>query len=352
MIGWVFIGLVVFLILIEVYSLGKNTKSLRFRYETDMNLSEPDEIITVRFQLNNITPLPVFYAGLSIHFDGVVKIVEDEAWCEKHLDHSLSGSSVGYNLTLPPFGKYTGKVHIALTKRGFYELGRVYIETGDFLGLKTEVMTLDPSLRLTCTSRMSDDDSVYNDLGGLMGDVSVRRFINDDPTLIVGYREYTGTEPMKMVSWNQTAKMDRLMVRKNDFTADCDIAVLVNMEDAKLKDKERGLEIVRTVCEALEERQIPYSFISNGDLFSVRKGLGKAHLGEILRRIGLSRLAFYSSFADLVDSCVDSRGSMLGNRSYVVVTPELDDEGLAALEKLRRFSDSEVCVIYEDEEVV
>jgi len=195
--------------------------------------------------------------------------------------------------------------------------------------------------------RNAADDSVLKDFGGIMGDVSVRRFIFDDPTLAVGYREYTGREPMKQISWKQTAKLGRVMVRVNDFTADSDIAVLVNMEDAKPRHRERGLQIARSVCEQLESRKIPYSFISNGDLFSVKKGLGKGHLMSILRLIGAARPACYQSFSDLVDDCTMVRGP---RRSYVVVTPHLEDEGLGALERLQMHSDLEICVIYEDDE--
>ena len=58
----------------------------------------------------------------------------------------------------------------------------------------------------------------------------MRRFILDDPSLLVGYREYTGREPMKQISWNQTAKTGRLTVRQNDHTTDRIAMVIVNMD--------------------------------------------------------------------------------------------------------------------------
>lgn len=343
----IFIGVVVFLVLFEIFSILRLPRSIRFRYETDMDLAEPGEIITVKFRIGNTGSLPIFLAGLSIQFDDVVKIEEDEQWCRKHIESGFSGFSARFNLSLPPHGVYCGKIRISLKKRGYYELGRVYIETGDYLGIRSEVLSYDPALKLTCTADFCEDEYDFSDFGGLMGDISVRRFIHEDPTLTVGFREYTGHEPMKMVSWKQTAKAGHLMVRVNDFTADSDIAVLVNMEDAKPKYKEKGLVLARYVCEQLEERKVPYAFLSNGDLFEVRKGLGKAHLKTVLRSIGVARPACYRSFSELVDSCVSHRG---GKRSYVLVTPRLDDEGMAALDRLRMHSDADVCVLYEDEE--
>ena len=347
MIGWVFVGFVVFLVLIEVYSLLWLPKNLRFHYDVDMDLSEPGEVVTMRLRLRNIGLFPIFLAGLSVQFDDSVKIEEDETWCRRHLESSFSDQSVRFNLSLPARGLFKTRVRFSFKDRGYHVLGRVYLETGDFLGLKSAVVSFDPEIKITCTAAYLEDESVSRDLGGILGDVSVRRFVFDDPTLVVGYREYSGREPMKMISWRQSAKMGRLMVKVNDFTTDSDIAVLVNMEDTKPKYKERGLMMARCVCEELENRKIPYAFKSNGDLFEAGKGMGKAHLRSILKLIGTARPACYYSFSDLVDDCISYRGF---KRSYVVVTPHLDDEGEAALSRLQRYSDLDICVLYEDDE--
>ena len=52
-------------------------------------------------------------------------------------------------------------------------------------------------------------DSSADVLSGFLGDVSVRRFIYEDPVLTTGFREYTGREPMKHISWTQSARGPR-----------------------------------------------------------------------------------------------------------------------------------------------
>ena len=47
---------------------------------------------------------------------------------------------------------------------------------------------------------------------------------------MLGYRGYTGREPLKDISWKQTAKLGELMVKNHDFTVDVDTAILVDME--------------------------------------------------------------------------------------------------------------------------
>ncbi|MBO4278765.1 MAG: hypothetical protein J5891_03035, partial [Spirochaetales bacterium] len=92
----------------------------------------------------------------------------------------------------------------------------------------------------------------------------------------------------------------------------------------------------------LEEMKIPYAFISNGDLRQFQQGFGRAHLGAILRSIGLSGAACYNSFEGLIEKCIAGNKS---NRSYIIVTTQLDNDGKRALDRLRSVSDHEVCVL-------
>ena len=40
-------------------------------------------------------------------------------------------------------------------------------------------------------------------LGGMIGDISVNRFIFEDPMLTIGFSDYTGREPMRDISWTR-----------------------------------------------------------------------------------------------------------------------------------------------------
>ena len=91
--------------------------------------------------------------------------------------------------------------------------------------------------------------------------------------------------------------------------------------------------------------KIPYAFLSNGDLREFQQGFGRAHLGAILRTIGVSGAVCYNSFDELVDKCIAGNRS---NRSYILVTPRLDSNAKRSLDRLRSVSDHEICVIIAD----
>ena len=71
-----------------------------------------------------------------------------------------------------------------------------------------------------------ENSNVLRTLGGFLGDISVRRFILEDPLLTVGFREYTGREPMKSISWTQSARVGRPLVKQYDHTVDATVTVL------------------------------------------------------------------------------------------------------------------------------
>lgn len=333
--------LVIILLVIEAFSLWGGSRRLEVEFNLDTTLVEPGEVATLYYTVRNPQLLPLLYVGFTLYFDPNVKICESKEFRRLHVSSDHSGTSVEHHFFLLGHSRFSGKLHFSLDKRGVQDLGRYYLETGDFFGLYPIIRTDAVCKKVVCTSEKSQGNEL-DVLGGEIGDMSVRRFLIDDPTILLGYRDYTGREPMKQISWNQTAKLGRLMVRQNDFTTDRVAVVMVNMDSSQRPALENCLKLVRTVCEQLEEKKIPYELMSNGDLLSVPEGIGRAHLFFILRRLGVSRLAGFTTFESLVERCVRRRRS---NCSYIVITPLLGPEGNSLINYLGRHVDSRPIVI-------
>jgi len=327
---------------LELLTLRNSVKHLRLSYSIDMKLAAPGEAVTLEYSLTNTGRLPLLFASFALYFSDGAEILEDGEFCKKYVRRELSQLSVNHHLFLLPHRKYRGRLHFTFRERGIHKLGKFYVEAGDFLGFRTTVDTVEAEEAVVVTADLAEEEPVIDTLGGMLGDISVRRFIFEDPNLILGFHEYTGREPMREISWLQTAKQGKLMVRRNDFTVDNTVAVVVNQEEAPRAVSEELLKLVRTVCEVLEERKIPYAFLSNGDLGDMSEGLGKSHLNRVLHKIGVSRHACFRTFGELIDLCVRDRRN---NRSYIVVTPGQSGEETALLGLLQRFSDHELCVV-------
>ena len=333
--------LVAIVIILEGISLWGRKRELKVELDLDTTLVEPDETATLYYSVTNPHRLPLLYVGFSLYLEPDVTVCEDKEFCRLHVSRTETGTKVGHHFYLMPHRKFCGKVRFTLKKRGLHDLGHYFLETGDFLGLYPILMTGQINKKIICTIEKCEIDDLILP-GGEMGDISVRRFIIDDPTMLIGYREYTGREPMKQISWKQTAKTGKLMVRQNDYTTDRVATVIVNMYSSQRDRIESCLKIVRTVCEQLEDAKIPYEMVSNGDILSIPEGIGREHLFFILRRLGLSRLSGFMAFSGLIDRCVRKKQS---NRCYIVITPVLERETESLIEYLGSHADNRPIVM-------
>lgn len=349
MIPYILICLVLIIAALEVISLKVDPDKVFFRCDLDMDLTEPDEIATLSYRVSNAAKWPLMFVSFSFTFNEAIDVRESEEWLSRHGSDSLFNKSYTIDTFLLAHKTYKGKIRISVKKRGKYDIGKVYIETGDFLGFKTRASSFALDKSIVCTARFCEDESVVEAVGGTLGDISVRRFIMEDPSLVLGYREYTGSEPLKSISWIQTAKTGRIMVKKHDFTVDNDVAVFVDIEHTEPAVAERCFSLVRTACDMLEDLQIPYALYSNGDLFNTEKGSGRTHLFELHRRIGVASFIKYSPFAATARRNVKA-GS--GQTGCILIAPEFTPEVEYVNKLIQENSGAKACVLIGKEEAV
>lgn len=326
----------------EFLTLRKNNKHVYVSCDVNMRLTEPDEIMVLRYRVGNTGFWPLPFVMISFVFDDGVEVREDEEWLKAHRVGGMFGRMYCIRMGLRPHRALEGRLRISIRERGIHRLGKIYVETGDFLGFRSRFRSCDIPGSVVCTARFLEEEPQLEPLGGFLGDVSVRRFILEDPCMVLGYREYTGAEPLKQISWLQTARTGQLTVKNHDFTVDVDVAVVVLQEACAEEVAEHCLSLTRTVCERLEEAKIPYAVLSNGDLFETAKGAGRTHSFEIQRRIGCSRFVRYRRAEDMVDRWT---GTGLSSRGWIVIAPRADAALDDALKGLRAASDVRLCLL-------
>ena len=326
----------------QLLSMKLDNSRVFVRCDLDMALTEPDEIVTLRYQIQNRGWWPLLFVNVSFSFDKDVEIREDEAWRKAYCTKNDAGSMCSIRLSLMPRRMIRGKIRISFRNRGVHRVGRVYVETSDFLGFRSKTRSADMQQDVVCTARFLPECASELSYAGFLGDISARRFILDDPSLVLGYRDYTGAEPMKSIAWNQTARSGRLMVKNHDYTVDVDVAILVNEEYCDEAVAEYCLAMLRTTCDRLERDRIPYAVISNGDLRETEKGVGRTHCFEIQRRIGRSHFFRYRD----MDQCTGSvAGSGITARGWIVIAPRQTQELQAAISRLETSSGGTVCLL-------
>ena len=353
------VALVAFLFVLQKIWPKKTMENLLYYHSLNRKLVEPEEQVILNGRLYNQWWLPIMYMSLTVFFPKEAEFLEKEAWKKQNLRNEIAEKHVVQRFYLMPHHRGKFQIHFSLPRRGRYHLGNHFLETGDLFGIQTNIKREEQRLELIVMPRSSQDPVVIKMLGGFMGEISARRFIYEDPILTVGFREYTGREPMKSISWKQTARSGELVVHQYDHTVDINVAVLLNTEGGSKEELESCFEITRRVCEELEKKHIVYEFFTNGDLKTpvgtmrwLPEGLGRTHFQTIMYGLGSSNCHNLGSFMDMVEQC---KGRRKSGRSYLVITPPLKKSGVRAVNELERISELEVCVLVgkaENEEVM
>jgi len=276
--GVILVGAVI-LVLLQLFVPERAMDALEADRHSESLLCEPDEAFFLQIHVENRSRrlFPFVSVTQKISFLGG-KIIEDSFW-------------------LGPRQKRIRQYPLTIHRRGRYVLDDMKLSSGDYMGLREYSRTCGSYREIVVPPKALSTARFDVLMGGFLGDVSINRFILEDPVLTLGYREYTGTDPMKRISWVQSARHNQLMVKKNDFTVEPSVSVLLNVQ-TNLEDAEQTQEacysLARTVCQLLERKGVRYSFSSNAQLLGYKHsgtgtaGFGQRHFHAILETLGRS----------------------------------------------------------------
>ena len=304
-------------------------KMLRSDYWPERKIVDPEDPFDVVVSVRN----------MSSHYVPFVKVEEffREPIYVQQQDEHISGDAVrgGALFTgtadLRAYQEVQFRIPVAVRERGRYVLGHPELAGGDFLGLREKTRTMEQYREIVVAPREISEPEISQVMGSFLGDLSVRRFLYEDPVLTVGFREYTGREPMKMISWKQSARRGSWMVNQYDYTTEASVMVLLNLDSPMLTEEraEWCFSAARTVCAALEKQRIPYRFRTNavqaGGLnvdADVGEGLGEVHFLTVLECLGRGMAKAADSMERLIREA-EERERMAGemSRGIVFLTP-------------------------------
>lgn len=323
----IFVGL-----LVQRYILKHGLNAVECDYWPEQNIVDPEEEFDVVISLKNRKPWTLHYIKAEHTFYNGIDVSPHVKGAYR--DPGTGSHTVKCSTWLTPGQKTLFKIPISIAQRGRYVFFHPKVYCGDFLGL-TEISKEISQFREVVAAPKEYEHLEWKEvLGNFMGDYSVRRFLYEDPVLTIGFREYTGREPMKMISWKQSARRQSLMVKEYDHTIEPVISVILNIETgvSNLEDLlEKCFSLTRSVCHSLEEQGISYDFYTNalqsgsvGDDYMVSEGLGTRHFEKILESLGRSMYKPMFSFEKLLELAETTGGK---DRGKIIITPSEDDLG-------------------------
>jgi hypothetical protein len=252
---------------------------------------------------------------------------------------------------------YTREIEASLPKRGSHHFRPAIVYGGDFLGLEEHEKFFPVREEVVVIPDRVDCAALDQMLGDYLGDLSVNRFILEDPMLTIGFSEYTGREPMRAISWKQTCRLGQMMVKNYDHTLDLSATILLNIKTTHLTEEsvariEDCYRLVRAACEYLEEKRIKYNFFTNatiagfaGTWSNIGDGLGDSHFRYVME--GLGRAVNYP-ICDFSRTLYNAFYQAERSHSFIIVSPYEDEEWMDELYRLRKRSMGPVCILTPD----
>lgn len=306
------------------YLLNYGLEGVHFSQCASCTLVEPEQPFTMHTTLENQKRyLPVLLQVQE-------RLPEDAVMIGREQKSRLSLYRVQYyeySQYLRCSSKTVRSYQAVLPARGRYAFQGAVLKGNDFFGTQESTRAVDDITEVVVMPKRLESIALDGLLGGFLGDVSVRRFIMEDPTLHTGFRGYTGREPLRAISWSQSVKGQGIMVKQYDHTSEPAVTILLSVEGGNQEEIEVCYSIVRTLCETLEKKGVRYDFFTNALMVGAPRacrhtgeGLGKQHFNTIAEGLGRAR---YSSVEPL-RTTLRHAAKRVGDGSTLVVLPVRD----------------------------
>ncbi len=346
--------IIVAVILIEVISLKNAMTSIDYEITPGLILVEPEQEFEFLSVVQNKANRFVTFLEIGERFPKEV-VIKSKSAITRSTFVELTTTHF-----LMPRQKLERKIKATILKRGRYPLLNSILGEGDFLGIRRVEKTFKSSHEIVVMPKSAQLSDFEISLAGFIGDLSANRFIFEDPVLTVGFGDYTGREPLRSISWTQTAKTGNLTVKKYDHTVQPTVAVILNTH-ATFEDKEQyqqALEkcfsITRTVCQHLESQKIKYKFFTNasvpgfnGSFDTHYSAGGSQYLISILECLGRAIYGKTCTFKVLSENAM--KYSEYG-QGFIIITPDVNDDFHLNVHKLTEAAGFSPCILNASEE--
>ncbi|MFC0216717.1 DUF58 domain-containing protein [Paenibacillus chartarius] len=251
--------------------------------------------------------------------------------------------------SLRPYKLITRRHRVRCAARGWYRLESATMTAGDPFGLMNVSKRCPLSLQLLVYPKPLPMSELPLPSHSWLGDITVRRWMMEDPFLTTGTREYRPGDSFRSVNWKATARTGELQVHKRDYTADHRLWIVLNVEVSESMWKqvtdppriERAIRYAASVAHYALGVGVNTGFLSNGWVadctlkWPVREepGGGTEQLKTLLDSMAKLELESVMSFPELLRCELDA-GTQ--GADFLLITCHTDGGMDLVIDELRR----------------
>ena len=343
-------------LVVQWVSLKNAEDHSRIRYDCrpSVRSCEPNEEFFVYSTVGNVGRRPSPMLRIEEHFPKELDVRESEQFSVRILKNDFRI----YNSTAVVRGRQQVRRYLraSIASRGEYCFSDAEFHAGDFLGFREFDYEMPNDKRIVIYPPRIENAELLKAFRCALDEIARRKQLLEDPISVCGYRDYTGREPMRRISWMQSAVRGSLVVKQFDPVWQQSVLVVLDMQyhgeyDLHYRRQEICFSIARTVCDELERRSLGYRMVTNAiitndiSVFSSPGGMGGAY-SRILYALGSAKNGEVCSTEELIVSACSGADRQ---RTMVFISTRGNAEVLAAVARARSITGGEVLTVFADE---
>lgn len=276
--------LVLFRIQAIIYRLKWNSNLyVDVRFEKSQVTEGEPVMVEELFENRKWLPLPVVFLQfkLSKHFQ-----VAGER-CKKGEDRYSRNELLSVMMNQ----RFRRRIEVVCHKRGIYDIERASVVAKSLLLDEEYMDTFQCDSRLKVYPRMVDAGRFENMLRSSAGGQVTQPFMQEDPFLLQGIRDYQIYDHMKSINWKATARTGSMKVNVVETVSSRDAYVFLNMQKESLAVSnevlEESIRLAKTFCAMFSQKGVKSSLYTNGtngenmEPVCVRHGIGAEYMSRV-----------------------------------------------------------------------
>lgn len=332
---------------------AKATRGLKYACLPSVRACEPGEAFLVHSNIANPGRRSSGVIHVEEHFPQQLEVLESAQFSVKVLNDGcrLFNSSV----ILRKKQLIKRYFRASIPERGEYRFADATFYAGDFLGLNEYSYRMENDARIVIYPPRIENDTFLHAFSAAANEIARKKQLLEDPISICGYDPYTGREPLRKISWKQSAVRGELIVKKYDPVWNQSVQIVLDMQyhgefDYHFPRQELCFSIARTVCEEMEKRQVGYRFITNAlvserlTAFESEGGMGGS-FRKILYHLGVAKGGAVCSLEETIRAVCDAQGK--GNLIIFIATRR-DEAVTEGLNQLKNHTHAKVITLFAD----
>lgn len=232
-------------------------------------------------------------------------------------------------------------------KRGYYPIGPLNLQSGDLLGLAEQSVCEWGPDYLTVYPRIVPLVNLRLPSHSPMGTLRHHEPVFEDPTRVIGKRDYLAGDSLRRIDWKASAATGRLQVKKYEPSISLETSIFLNLNANEYEQKARhqatelAIVVAASIATWVESKKQSIGLVTNGkDLLArdapvhqlaPRKGRG--HLMRILEVLARIQMTETCPFAQVMRPFISH---LSWGTTIVLVTGQVDEELFEELFQARR----------------